>query len=98
MRQPTALLVIVGIPAESMGHHSGAGNRFDSFLDDPGRGSNGHTSGTRLIQTEGRGSYEIYLGHMLVVLGLIPFIVKLQPDASIPMWYFAMVLLSVVSG
>lgn len=54
--------------------------------------------GTRLIQTVGRGSYEIYLTHMLVVLGLIPIIVKLKPDASISMWYFALLLLSVVLG
>lgn len=54
--------------------------------------------GTRLIQTVGKDSYEIYLTHMLVVLGLMPFIVKLKPDASIPMWYIAFLLLSVVLG
>jgi peptidoglycan/LPS O-acetylase OafA/YrhL len=54
--------------------------------------------GTRLIQTVGKGSYEIYLTHMLVVLGLIPLIVKLKPTVSIPIWYFAILVLSVMLG
>lgn len=43
-------------------------------------------------------SYEIYLWHMLAVLGLIPFVVKSQPVASIPIWYFAFLLSSVALG
>ena len=54
--------------------------------------------GTRLIQAVGRSSYEIYLTHMLVVLGMIPLIVELRPEASIPLWYGTLLALSVALG
>lgn len=54
--------------------------------------------GTKFIRDIGQSSYEIYLVHMLVVLGLIPFIVNLQPQASIPLWYGLMLALSVALG
>lgn len=51
------------------------------------------------IRLVGRSSYEIYLGHMLVILGLMPFIISLNPQGSgIPGWYGLLLLLSVGLG
>lgn len=55
--------------------------------------------GTRWVRVIGRSSYEIYLVHMLVVLGLMGLFKRLQPATSmIPLWYLAMFLLSVLIG
>ena len=55
--------------------------------------------GTRWVRIVGRSSYEIYLFHMLVVLGLISLFKRLKPAMSmIPLWYLAMLLLSVLIG
>jgi peptidoglycan/LPS O-acetylase OafA/YrhL len=55
--------------------------------------------GTRWLRIVGRGSYEIYLFHMLVVLGLISLFKRLKPATSlIPLWYLAMLLLSILIG
>jgi peptidoglycan/LPS O-acetylase OafA/YrhL len=55
--------------------------------------------GTRWVRVVGRSSYEIYLVHMLVVLGLIGLFKRLKPAMSmIPLWYLAMLSLSVLLG
>jgi peptidoglycan/LPS O-acetylase OafA/YrhL len=55
--------------------------------------------GTSWIRTIGRSSYEIYLVHMLVVLGLMTLVKRLNPTlAMIPSWYLAMLSLSVLLG
>lgn len=55
--------------------------------------------GTRWVRVIGRSSYEIYLLHMVVVLGLIGLFKRLKPVMSmIPLWYLAMFLLSVLIG
>jgi peptidoglycan/LPS O-acetylase OafA/YrhL len=55
--------------------------------------------GTGLIRLVGRSSYEIYLTHMLVLLGLMPLIVRLQPGMSwIAAWHAALLVLSVALG
>jgi peptidoglycan/LPS O-acetylase OafA/YrhL len=54
--------------------------------------------GTRWLRTIGRGSYEIYLFHMLVVLALLNLFKKIQPAAMIPVCYLAMLVLSVLMG
>jgi peptidoglycan/LPS O-acetylase OafA/YrhL len=57
------------------------------------------SKGTGWIRVIGRSSYEIYLFHMLVVTVLIGLFKQLQPDARyIPLWYLAMLLLSVLLG
>jgi peptidoglycan/LPS O-acetylase OafA/YrhL len=57
------------------------------------------STGTRWVRVIGRASYEIYLFHMLVVLGLIGLFKRLMPAMSIiPLWYLAMLLLSVLMG
>ncbi len=54
---------------------------------------------TGWLRAVGRGSYEIYLFHMLVVLGLIGLFKHLKPSLSlIPLWYLAMLLLSISIG
>jgi peptidoglycan/LPS O-acetylase OafA/YrhL len=55
--------------------------------------------GTGWIRAVGRCSYEIYLTHMLVVLGLVPFIVKSKPaGAWILVWYALLSIASVATG
>jgi peptidoglycan/LPS O-acetylase OafA/YrhL len=55
--------------------------------------------GTGWVRIVGRSSYEIYLFHMLVVLGLIALFKRLKPATSmIPLWYLAMLVLSVLTG
>jgi peptidoglycan/LPS O-acetylase OafA/YrhL len=64
-----------------------------------GVGNEALSRGTRWLREIGRCSYEIYLFHMLVVLGLIGLIKRMQPPMKmIPMWYIAMLLLSVFLG
>ena len=55
--------------------------------------------GTGWVRAIGRCSYEIYLFHMLVVLGLMHLFKAIQPrTALIPLWYAAMLLLSILVG
>lgn len=64
-----------------------------------GVGANILERGTGLVRMIGRGSYEIYLTHMLVILGLMPLIIASQPGAAIiPVWYGALLILSVLLG
>ncbi len=64
-----------------------------------GVGNKALSSGTGWLRAIGRGSYEIYLVHMLVVLGLMDCFKSLQPSTwMIPLWYLAMLLLSIVLG
>lgn len=53
----------------------------------------------KVLQTLGRCSYEIYLTHMFVVLGLMQWININRPQgAMIPVWYAAMLILSLLLG
>lgn len=64
-----------------------------------GVGNTAMSKGTRWLRTIGRTSYEIYLFHMLVVLGLVNLFKRVSPSAStLPMWYLAMLILSVLLG
>jgi peptidoglycan/LPS O-acetylase OafA/YrhL len=64
-----------------------------------GIGSTLLASGTGLMRAVGRCSYEIYLTHMLVVLGLMPFISASRPEiAWVPVWYAALLISSVALG
>jgi len=55
--------------------------------------------GTGWIRAVGRCSYEIYLTHMLVILGLVPFIMGSKPAAPwILVWYAVLLLSSVALG
>ena len=64
-----------------------------------GVGNNALSTGTGWLREIGRGSYEIYLVHMLAVLGLMDCFKSLQsPTWTIPLWYLAMLLLSIVLG
>lgn len=57
------------------------------------------STGTRWLRTIGRSSYEIYLFHMLVVLGLMGLFKQMRPpQATIPVWYVAMLISSVLLG
>jgi peptidoglycan/LPS O-acetylase OafA/YrhL len=57
------------------------------------------SSGTGWLRAIGRSSYEIYLFHMLVVLGLMSLLKRLHPALSmIALWYGAMLLLSLSLG
>jgi peptidoglycan/LPS O-acetylase OafA/YrhL len=54
---------------------------------------------TGVIRAIGRGSYEIYLTHMLVILGLMPVIKSLSPRGPmIVAWYATLLTLSVLLG
>jgi peptidoglycan/LPS O-acetylase OafA/YrhL len=64
-----------------------------------GVGSEALSPGTRWLRQIGRCSYEIYLFHMLVVLGLMGLFERIHPAMkTIPMWYILMLLLSVLLG
>jgi peptidoglycan/LPS O-acetylase OafA/YrhL len=64
-----------------------------------GIGSTLLAGGTGSLRSVGRWSYEIYLTHMLVVLGLVPFIAASKPAAAwIPVWYAALLIASVALG
>ena len=55
--------------------------------------------GTGWLRLIGRCSYEIYLFHMLVVLGLMAVIRQMQPAArTFPLWYAAMLGGSILLG
>lgn len=57
------------------------------------------TRGTGLIRTIGHGSYEIYLTHMLVILGLLPLIKVQSPHgAMLVVWYVVLLFLSLALG
>lgn len=84
-------LLEVGVALMLVALGSGVGNRQLAF-------------GTGWLRAVGRASYEIYLVHMLVVLGLLGLIRRLVPvpDAAsggfLATWYLAMLLLSLVLG
>jgi len=64
-----------------------------------GIGSTLLEAGTGLLRSVGRCSYEIYLTHMLVILGLMPTIQRSKPDVAwIPVWYVALLSSSVALG
>ncbi len=64
-----------------------------------GVGNSSLSAGTGWLRAVGRSSYEIYLFHMLVVLGLIGLFKQWKPSLSmIPLWYLAMLLLSISIG
>jgi peptidoglycan/LPS O-acetylase OafA/YrhL len=64
-----------------------------------GVGNHALSRGTGWLRLIGRASYEIYLVHMLIVLGLIGVFKRMQPSPSvIPLWYAAMLLLSLALG
>lgn len=54
--------------------------------------------GTRWLRVIGRCSYEIYLFHMLIVLGLIAIVRQLHATRAFPLWYAAMLGGSVLLG
>lgn len=57
------------------------------------------TRGTGAIRMVGRCSYELYLTHMLVVLGCMPLIVAWQPEPLlIPLLYLGMLISSIALG
>ena len=79
-------LLEVGVALMLLALGGGVGNRLLS-------------KGTSWIRHIGRSSYEIYLVHMLVVLGLMNLFRTLNPaPTTIPVWYAAMLLLSLVLG
>jgi peptidoglycan/LPS O-acetylase OafA/YrhL len=64
-----------------------------------GVGNRALSVGMGWLRTIGRSSYEIYLFHMLIVLGLMGLFNRIHPaTALIPLWYVAMLLLSVLLG
>jgi peptidoglycan/LPS O-acetylase OafA/YrhL len=64
-----------------------------------GIGSTWLARGTGWMRAVGRCSYEIYLTHMLVILGLMPFIEASKPTVAwIPLWYMVLLLTSIALG
>jgi peptidoglycan/LPS O-acetylase OafA/YrhL len=64
-----------------------------------GVGNAAMATGTRWLQVIGRCSYEIYLFHMLIVLGLIAIVRQTQPArGTYPLWYGAMLGGSLLLG
>jgi peptidoglycan/LPS O-acetylase OafA/YrhL len=66
-----------------------------------GVGNAALSKGTRWLRIVGCNSYEIYLFHMLIVLGLMAVVRRLQPAAAaVPPWpwYAAMFVLSLLLG
>jgi peptidoglycan/LPS O-acetylase OafA/YrhL len=54
--------------------------------------------GTRWLRIVGRCSYEIYLFHMLIVLGLIAIVRQLDITRAFGAWYAAMLAGSILLG
>ena len=54
--------------------------------------------GTRWLRLVGRCSYEIYLFHMLIVLGLIAVVRQLHLTRAFGLWYAAMLVGSILLG
>lgn len=76
----------VGVALMLLALGSGVGNRLLS-------------RGTAWLRQVGRSSYEIYLVHMFVVLGLMSLFRRVDlPLAAVPLWYGAMLVLSVLLG
>jgi peptidoglycan/LPS O-acetylase OafA/YrhL len=63
-----------------------------------GVGNTTMAKGTRWLRLVGRCSYEIYLFHMLIVLGLIALVRQLHITAAFSLWYGAMLGCSVLLG
>jgi peptidoglycan/LPS O-acetylase OafA/YrhL len=64
-----------------------------------GVGNEALSPGTRWLREIGRCSYEIYLFHMLVVLGIIGWLKRMHPAMkTISVWYVVMLVLSVLLG
>jgi len=64
-----------------------------------GVGNGALSRGTHWLRVIGHSSYEIYLFHMLVVLGLMGLFKWIQPPTTmIAVWYVEMLLLSVFLG
>jgi peptidoglycan/LPS O-acetylase OafA/YrhL len=64
-----------------------------------GVGNQALSRGTGWLRLVGRASYEIYLVHMLIVLGLIGVFKQVRPaNGTIPWWYAGMLLLSLAVG
>jgi peptidoglycan/LPS O-acetylase OafA/YrhL len=56
------------------------------------------TRGTGWLRGIGRCSYEIYLFHMLIVLGLIAVVRRLHVSGAFSLWYAAMLGGSILLG
>lgn len=79
-------LLEAGVALMLLALGSGVGNRLLS-------------NGTAWLRQVGRSSYEIYLLHMLVVLGLMNLVRGIESPASmIPLWYGTMLVLSLLLG
>jgi peptidoglycan/LPS O-acetylase OafA/YrhL len=64
-----------------------------------GVGNGTLSKGTQWLRAVGQSSYEIYLFHMLILLGLMDLYKSMLPArVTIPIWYFGMLLLSVLVG
>jgi peptidoglycan/LPS O-acetylase OafA/YrhL len=63
-----------------------------------GVGNAAMARGTGWLRMVGRCSYEIYLFHMLIVLGLIDIVRRLHLTRAFPLWYGAMLGGSVLLG
>src|SRR6185437_15997260 len=63
-----------------------------------GVGSTAMAKGTRWLRIVGRCSYEIYLFHMLIVLGLIAIVRQLHVTGAFALWYAVMLGGSILSG